>query len=39
MSVNKWIGIGTVVRDVELKSMNNGKSLVNIAIACNSSTH
>jgi single-strand DNA-binding protein len=36
MSVNKWIGIGTVVRDVELKKMNNGKSLVNIAIACNS---
>ena len=35
MSVNKWIGIGTVVRDVELKQI-NGMTLVNIAIACNS---
>ena len=25
-SVNKWIGIGNVVRDVELKKMNNGVS-------------
>jgi single-strand DNA-binding protein len=35
MSVNKWIGIGNVVRDVELKKMNNGVSVVNIALACN----
>ena len=35
MSVNKWIGIGNVVRDVELKSMNNGVALVNISLACN----
>lgn len=35
MSVNKWIGIGNVVRDVELKQMNNGLAVVNIALACN----
>ena len=34
MSVNKWIGIGNLCRDPELRSYDGGK-IVNITIACN----
>lgn len=34
MSVNKWIGIGNLCRDPELRSYDGGQ-IVNITIACN----
>ena len=33
-SVNKWIGIGNLGRDPEVRSMPSGESVANISIAC-----
>ena len=34
-SVNKFIGIGNLTRDPEIKYMTNGEAVANCAIACN----
>lgn len=34
-SVNKFIGIGNLTRDPEVKQMTNGEAVANCAIACN----
>lgn len=36
-SVNKFIGIGNLVKDPETRQMSNGESVTNITIACNES--
>ena len=36
-SVNKFIGIGNLVKDPETRHMSNGESVTNITIACNES--
>lgn len=36
-SVNKWIGIGNVARDPEVRSTQGGKKVVNLTLACNES--
>ena len=36
-SVNKFIGIGNLVKDPEMRQMSNGESVTNITIACNES--
>ena len=36
-SVNKWIGIGHIGQDPELKYMPNGEAVCNISIACSES--
>lgn len=35
MRMNKWVGIGRVTKDLELKKTNNGKSFLNFTIAIN----
>lgn len=35
MSVNKWIGIGNLTRDPELKYTPAGKAVCNFSVACN----
>ncbi len=35
MSVNKWIGIGNLTRDPEIKYTSNGTAVCNFTIACN----
>lgn len=35
MSVNKWIGIGNLGRDAELKYTSNGTAVAHFSIACN----
>ena len=35
MSVNKFIGIGNLTRDVEVKFMTSGEAVANCSIACN----
>lgn len=35
MSVNKWIGIGNVCQDLDIKYTANGTAVVNFSIACN----
>lgn len=35
MSVNKFIGIGNLTRDPEIRYMQNGDAVANISIACN----
>jgi len=37
MSVNKWIGIGNLTREVELKYTPSGAAVCNFSIACNES--
>lgn len=34
-SVNKWIGIGNVARDPEVRSTQGGKKVVSLTVACN----
>lgn len=34
-SVNKWIGIGNITRDPEVRSTQGGKKVVNLTLACN----
>ena len=34
-SVNKWIGIGNLTKDPELRSFPDGSPVANISIACN----
>ena len=34
-SVNKWIGIGNLTRDPEVRHMTNGEAVTNCSIACN----
>ena len=34
-SVNKWIGIGNLTRDPEVKAFSDGTQVTNISIACN----
>lgn len=36
-SVNKWIGIGNLGKDPEVRSMPNGKSVASFSIACSES--
>ena len=36
-SVNKWIGIGNLGKDPEIRSMPNGKSVASFSIACSES--
>ena len=36
-SVNKWIGIGHLGKDPEVRSMPNGKSVASFSIACSES--
>lgn len=36
-SLNKWIGIGNLGSDPEIRYMPNGKAVVNISIGCNES--
>ena len=36
-SVNKWIGIGNLTKDSEVRYMANGEAVTNITIACNDS--
>jgi len=35
MGVNKWIGIGNLTRDPEVKYLANGTAVCNFSIACN----
>ena len=35
MSVNKFIGIGNLTKDVALSYMHNGEAVANVSIACN----
>jgi len=35
MSVNKFIGIGNVTKDPEVRYMTNGEAVANFSIACN----
>lgn len=34
MSVNKWIGIGNLGRDPDLRAMPSGEAVANISVAC-----
>jgi single-strand DNA-binding protein len=36
-SVNKWIGIGNLGKDPEIRSMPNGKSVASFSMACSES--
>jgi single-strand DNA-binding protein len=36
-SVNKWIGVGNLGKDPEMKTMQNGKAIASFSIACSES--
>ena len=33
--MNKWIGCGNIIKDLEIRKTNNGKSVLDFSIACN----
>lgn len=33
--INRWIGVGRITRDIELRKTQNGKSVVSFKLACN----
>lgn len=35
MGVNKWIGVGNLGKDPEIKFLNNGNAVCNFSLACN----